>query len=87
VDKLEEFNPDGRTPVSQLSVCDKIVKSVVCTRIKALGIKTEKISVRAYVTDKQLVLLDDLHEFVWGGNQQQNLSFTEGLILSRAIWS
>ena len=78
MDKLEEFNPDGRTPVSQLSVCDKIVKSVVCTRIKALGIKTEKISVRAYVTDKQLVLLDDLHEFIWSGRTTADFIFHRG---------
>ncbi|MGB3574309.1 MAG: hypothetical protein WA783_11020 [Phormidesmis sp.] len=79
MDKPKEFNPDGRTPVSELSIRYKIVKSVVYTRMKALGIKTEKISVRAYVTDEQLVLLDALHGFIQGGGTTAEFIFHRGL--------
>ncbi len=79
MDRPEEFNPVGRTPVSELAARYKIVKSAVYRRMKALGIKSEKISIRAYITDEQLALLDALHEFIQRGGTTAEFVFHRGL--------
>ncbi len=73
------LEPFGRTPVSQLSDRYKLTRSVVYKRRKDLGIKTEKIGIRAYVSREQLTLLDALHEFIQGGGTTAEFIFYNGL--------
>ena len=79
MDNVVDFSPVGWVPVSQLPERYKIVKSVIYTRMKAVGVKPERISVRAYVTDEQLALLDALHEFIQGGGTTAEFIFFRGL--------
>jgi len=79
MDKFADFSPAGRLPVGELSARYKIVKSVIYKRMKALKIKPERISVRAYVSDEQLALLDALHEFIQGGGTTAEFLFHRGL--------
>lgn len=58
-----------RIPVNQLSDRYKLARSAVYKRMADLGIEREKIGNRAYVSAKQVALLDELHEFIQiGGN-------------------
>lgn len=75
MDKGISFDPVGLTLVGELSVRYKLVKSVIYKRLKDLDIKPQKISVRAYVTDEQLALLDAHHEFIQGGGTTAEFLF------------
>jgi hypothetical protein len=58
-----------RIPVNQLSDRYKLARSAVYKRMADLGIEREKIGNRAYVSDEQVALLDELHDFIQiGGN-------------------
>ncbi len=58
-----------RIPVNQLSDRYKLARSAVYKRMADLGIGREKIGNRAYVSDEQVALLDELHDFIQiGGN-------------------
>jgi hypothetical protein len=58
-----------RIPVNQLSDRYKLARSAVYKRMADLGIEREKIGNRAYVSDEQVSLLDELHDFIQiGGN-------------------
>ncbi|NJM96958.1 MAG: hypothetical protein HC800_07040 [Phormidesmis sp. RL_2_1] len=58
-----------RIPVNQLSDRYKLARSAVYKRMADLGIEREKIGNRAYVSDEQVALLDELHSFIGvGGN-------------------
>lgn len=51
------------------SLCDryKLSKSVISKRMKDLSVRSQRISIHAYITSKQLRRLDALHEFIQGG--------------------
>lgn len=54
----------GRIRVKNLSARYALGKTTVYNRIKALGIKPERIGNRSYVNESQLASLDSLHEFI-----------------------
>ena len=56
-----------RVPLSQLPSRYGIARSALYTRLKDLGIETEKQGKKAYVSAEQLQLLDDLHEHIQRG--------------------
>ncbi|MCG8363989.1 MAG: hypothetical protein MJA27_11740 [Pseudanabaenales cyanobacterium] len=56
-----------RFPVSQLPARYILARSAVYTRLKALGVRPQKISNRAYVNAEQLRWMDDLHQFIQSG--------------------
>ncbi|MEM8505362.1 MAG: hypothetical protein AAF716_19685 [Cyanobacteria bacterium P01_D01_bin.1] len=58
-----------RIPVNQLSDRYQLARSAVYKRMSDLGIEREKIGNRAYVSNDQVKLLDELHSFIGvGGN-------------------
>ncbi len=58
-----------RIPVNQLSDRYQLARSAVYKRMSDLGIEREKIGNRAYVSNEQVKLLDELHNFIGvGGN-------------------
>ena len=58
-----------RIPVNQLSDRYQLARSAVYKRMSDLGIEREKIGNRAYISDDQVKLLDELHSFIGiGGN-------------------
>ncbi len=58
-----------RIPVNQLSDRYHLARSAVYKRMSDLGIEREKIGNRAYVSNEQVKLLDELHSFIRiGGN-------------------
>ena len=58
-----------RIPVNQLSDRYDLARSAVYKRMADLGIERKKIGNRAYVSEAQLALLDELHSFIGvGGN-------------------
>ncbi|MGB3789406.1 MAG: hypothetical protein WA949_15450 [Phormidesmis sp.] len=58
-----------RIPVNQLSDRYQLARSAVYKRMSDLGIEREKIGNRAYVSNEQVKLLDELHSFIGiGGN-------------------
>lgn len=58
-----------RIPVNQLSDRYQLARSAVYKRMSDLGIAREKIGNRAYVSNEQVKLLDELHNFIgMGGN-------------------
>ncbi|MBE9063306.1 hypothetical protein [cf. Phormidesmis sp. LEGE 11477] len=58
-----------RIPVNQLSDRYQLARSAVYKRMSDLGIEREKIGNRAYVSQAQVKLLDELHSFIKvGGN-------------------
>lgn len=56
-----------RVPLSQLPSRYGIARSALYTRLKDLGIETEKQGKKAFVSAEQLRLLDDLHEHIQRG--------------------
>ncbi|EDX84728.1 hypothetical protein S7335_2425 [Synechococcus sp. PCC 7335] len=58
-----------RIPVNQLSDRYQLARSAVYKRMSDLGVEREKIGNRAYVSNEQVKLLDELHNFIGvGGN-------------------
>ena len=70
---------DQLTPVGSLVDRYKLTKSVIYKRMKDLGISTQKIGVKAYISPKQLNLLDALHEFIQGGGDTAEFIYFRGL--------
>ena len=58
---------DSRLSIGALSTRYGIGRTAVYTRMKALGIHSEKIGNRAYVATKQIALLDELHAHIQAG--------------------
>ncbi|MBE9063307.1 hypothetical protein [cf. Phormidesmis sp. LEGE 11477] len=54
----------GRLQVKKLTVRYSLGKTAVYRRMKALGIKPERIGNRSYVNQAQISLLDALHTFI-----------------------
>ncbi|MGD1865772.1 MAG: hypothetical protein ACFB0D_14570 [Phormidesmis sp.] len=78
MDKPVSFEFVGLTPVVDLLDRYKLGRSVIYKRLKDLGIKPKKISVRTYVNAEQLKLLDSLHEFIQGGGTTAEFLFHRG---------
>ncbi len=70
-----DLEPWGRIRVSELSGRYKLAKSVIYKRMKDLGIRSEKIGIRAYLSREQITLLDALHEFIQGGGTTAEFLF------------
>ncbi|MFM7449450.1 MAG: hypothetical protein ACKO24_12735 [Leptolyngbyaceae cyanobacterium] len=68
-----------RLPVSQLMDRYGIVRSAVYTRMDALGIKPEKVGNKAFVTSKQIKVLDDLHQFLQAGGNTPEFLESRGI--------
>ncbi|MEO0376989.1 MAG: hypothetical protein AAF329_20715 [Cyanobacteria bacterium P01_A01_bin.17] len=66
----------GRIQVKHLSIRYGIGKTAVYNRMKALGIKPERIGNRSYVNKLQVASLDSLHQFI-----QSNRTTAEFLFL------
>ncbi|MGB3299273.1 MAG: hypothetical protein WBA76_13465 [Phormidesmis sp.] len=71
-----------RIPVNQLSDRYKLARSAVYKRMADLGIEREKIGNRAYVSDEQVVLLDELHGFIQTGGNVAEFIVRKGLDVS-----
>jgi len=56
-----------RFPVKSLMERYNITRSVLYNRFKGLGIVPKKFGRQSYVTGKELVLLDQLHEYIQAG--------------------
>ena len=65
----------GRIQVKNLSSRYELGKTAVYNRIKALGIKPERIGNRSYVNEAQIVLLDALHDFIQNGRTTAEFLF------------
>lgn len=66
-------------PVASLVERYKIAKSVIYKRMKDLEIQTQKIGIRAFITQRQLNLLDALHEFIQGGGNTAEFIYFRGI--------
>ncbi|MEL6160115.1 MAG: hypothetical protein AAFQ40_06450 [Cyanobacteria bacterium J06623_5] len=66
-------------PVASLFERYKIAKSVIYKRMKDLEIQTQKIGIRAFITQHQLNLLDALHEFIQGGGNTAEFLYFRGI--------
>jgi hypothetical protein len=80
---MSDGNVD-RIPVNQLSDRYKLVRSAVYKRMADLGIEREKIGNRAYVSDEQVALLDELHSFIQVGGNVAEFITRKGLDVSPA---
>ncbi|MGB3789405.1 MAG: hypothetical protein WA949_15445 [Phormidesmis sp.] len=65
----------GRIRVKNLSVRYELGKTAVYNRMKALGIKPERIGNRSYVNEAQIAFLDALHEFIQNGRTTAEFLF------------
>ncbi|OLP20432.1 hypothetical protein BST81_01260 [Leptolyngbya sp. 'hensonii'] len=68
-----------RLPVTQLEERYNLVKSAIYTRLKALGLKPERVGNKAYVNATQIRLLDDLHHFIQTGGTTAEFLDSRGL--------
>jgi hypothetical protein len=73
-----------RIPVNQLSDRYKLARSAVYKRMADLGIEREKIGNRAYVSDEQVALLDELHDFIQIGGNVAEFMTRKGLDMGSA---
>lgn len=68
-----------RVPVNQLSDRYQLARSAVYKRMSDLGVEREKIGNRAYVSNDQLKLLDELHGFIGAGGNVAEFMDRKGL--------
>jgi hypothetical protein len=68
-----------RIPVNQLSERYNLARSAVYKRMEVLGIRPKRVGNKAYITADDLLLLDDLHEFIQTGGTAAEFLDMRGL--------